>query len=72
MKLLTLQQILEEQFRREIPMTVLFNHPTIRTLSKYLDKDKSQPENNIQTVLEKAQQRRQKASLFMKNDAKKK
>ncbi|HEO6694112.1 TPA: amino acid adenylation domain-containing protein [Streptococcus agalactiae] len=72
MKLLTLQQKLEEQFQREIPITVLFNNPTIGALSKYLDKDKKQAENNIQSAFEEAQQRRKKATLFMKYNAKRK
>lgn len=72
MKLLALQQILEERFQREIPISVLFNNPTIRTLSEYLDRDEKKIEDNIQSAFEKAQQRREKATLFMKYNAKKK
>jgi amino acid adenylation domain-containing protein len=39
--LLRIQSRLEEALQRDIPVVVLFNNPTIRTLARYLNQDKT-------------------------------
>ena len=72
MKVLVLQQKMEQQFQVEIPITLLFSQPNIKSLAQFIETRAGELKFDIDDALNEVTKRTGKINIFKRNKQNKK
>lgn len=72
MKVLVLQQKMEQQFQVEIPITLLFSQPNIKSLAQFIETRAGELKFDIDDALNEVTKRTEKINIFKRNKQNKK